>query len=262
MNVATAISQSLITPMFFPSGDRRLMGVHYAPSPQASRGHGVVMCNQVGPDYANYYKTGRMLVGMLVAKGFDCLRFDYTGCGDSEGSFEDGSVRQWLLDIESAVALLKQLSPCARVSLCGFGFGALLAATHAANCQVDSLVLWEPVVDGRAYCRALRKNHKLWLRGSFVKATSEDGDFQAMGFPATADLERQMSELGLGGLTSQATTRVFAALPEGSPDKAAIERHFGGHDAGARMCAVPHGSLPLVPMRAMAAWLEGAAAND
>jgi pimeloyl-ACP methyl ester carboxylesterase len=244
-----------ITPLMFPSGTWRLMGVHYAPSLQTRRGVGALMCNQVGPDYAEYYKTVRVLVGMLVAKGFDCLRFDYTGGGDSQGSCEDGSVRQWLADIASAEALLSKRSGCSKICLCGFGFGGLLAAAHAAGCEAEALVLWESVVDGRSYCRTLRENHSAWLRGSFVKATKLDKKLQAMGFVASADLERQMRQWRLTDLPLCRAHRVFAVVQDGSSDQAVIVEHLRRAGISVETCA-PGDALPLRPMRAAIAWLE------
>ena len=261
MTAAVSDASPTITPMMFSSGNRQLMAIHYAPPPRAKRGMGVLMCNQVGPDYAEYYKTSRMLVNMLVAAGFDCLRFDYTGWGDSQGGFEDGSVEQWLRDIASAEVILRDRSSCSTISLCGFGFGGLLAAIHAATCDTKAFVLWEPVLDGQSYCRMLRTNHTAWLRGSFVKAMKVDKQFQGMGFPATADLERQMSRLKLADLTTCYAERAFAVVRDGSSDQAMIIEHFGRLGTHIQTCA-SGASLPLRPMRAVVAWLEEGAKNE
>jgi len=246
-----------ITPMMFSSGGRQLMAVHYAPTPRARRGAGVVMCNQIGPDYTEFYKTSRPLVNLLVAAGFDCLRFDYTGQGDSQGGFEDGSVEQWLRDIGAATATLRQHSGCSTITLCGLGFGGLLTAAHAATNETacDALVLWEPVLDGLSYCRTLWTNHNAWLRGSFVKAEAVDKQFQRMGFPATADLERQISQLTLANLTTCRATEAFAVIRDDSPKHAVIAEHF--NRLGVRLQThSPGESLPLRPMRAVVAWLQ------
>ena len=246
--------------MMLPSGNRQLMAIHYAPPLRTKRGAGVLMCNQVGPDYTEYYKTSRMLVNMLAAAGFDCLRFDYTGWGDSEGGFEDGSVEQWLRDIAFAEAVLRERGGCSSISLCGFGFGGLLAAVHAATCDTKALVLWEPVLDGQSYCHTLRANHKAWLRGSFVKAMKIDKQFQRMGFPATADQERQMSQRKLADLTACRAERVFAVVRDGLSDQALIVEHFGRLGTQVQTCASGT-SLPLRPMRAVLAWLEEGGKN-
>ncbi len=253
--------QPTIIPLMFPSGNRQLMGVHYAPPKKSGHNIGVLMCNQVGPDYAEYYKTSRMLLSMLVARGFDCLRFDYTGCGDSEGDFQDDSVQQWLSDIATAKTILRERSDCSSVCICGFGLGGLLAATHAAVNNVAALILWEPVVDGQAYCCTLRKNHKQWLRGSFVKAQRVDKQFQKMGFPATDGLEREISRLRIADLSSCRAEKVFAVVRDNSRDQDILDEHFSHLGISIQSCASGE-SLPLRPMRTILAWLEGIAGNE
>jgi alpha-beta hydrolase superfamily lysophospholipase len=255
VNPAVSTASHAITPLMFPSGGRQLLAVHYAPAPRSRRGRGILMCNQIGPDYAEYYKTGRMLTNMLVASGFDCLRFDYTGCGDSQGGFEDGSVERWLADIASARRLLTDRSDCSWICPCGFGFGGLLAAAYAATSDTDGLVLWEPVVDGRSYCHALRKNHRAWLRGSFARATELDERFNAMGFAATVDIERGMRQLRLVDQTSCRASRVFAVMQDDSTDRVSIVEHFARSGTPLQTC-MPGDSLPLRPMRTVIAWLE------
>jgi len=261
MTTAAPSEKPTITPMMIPSGNRQLMAVHHAPASRARRDAGVVMCNQIGPDYTEFYKTSRLLVNMLVAAGFDCLRFDYTGWGDSQGGVEDGSVEQWLRDIAAAEATLREQGGCSTISLCGFGFGGLLAAMHAATCDVDALVLWEPVLNGQSYCRMLRTNHKAWLRGSFVKAMTIDKQFHQMGFPATADLERQMTQLQLANLASCRVTEAFVIVRDGSSDHAVFAKHFGRLGVPIQTCD-PGESLPLRPMRAVVAWLERQEENE
>lgn len=250
-----------ITPLMLPSGNRRLMGVHYTQPKKSGHNIGVLMCNQVGPDYAEYYKTSRMLLNMLVARRFDCLRFDYTGCGDSEGNFQDGSVQQWLSDIAMAETILRERSGCSSVCICGFGFGGLLATAHATVNNAAALILWEPVVDGQAYRHGLRKNHKQWLRGSFVKAQRVDKQFQRMGFLATVDLEQEISRLRIADLSSCRAKKVFAVIRDDSRDQDILAEHFSHLGISIQSCASGE-SLPLRPMRTILAWLEGMAGNE
>ena len=253
--------QPTIAPLMFPNGNRQLMGVHYAPCQHPRHDIGVLLCNQIGPDYTEYYKTSRMLLNMLVAKRFDCMRFDYTGCGDSEGDFQDGSVQKWLSDIAMAETILRERSDCSSVCICGLGFGGFLAAMHAAQKDTAALILWEPVVDGQAYCRMLRTNHKQWLQGSFVKAQRVDRQYQKMGFPATADLEQEMFRLRIDDLSSCRAKKVFAVLRDDSQDQEFLAEYFSHFGISIQSC-VSGESLPLRPMRAILSWLEGIAGNE
>lgn len=56
------------------------------------------------------------------------LRFDYTGCGRSEGRFEDGSIRRWM---EDAAALLEALGGGRPLLLVGSSMGGWIGALLA-----------------------------------------------------------------------------------------------------------------------------------
>ena len=84
--------------------------------------------------------------------GRDCLRFDYSGHGQSAGNFEDGTVSRWL---EEARAVLGQFTKGAQV-LIGSSMGgyiallllrALLAEAPAEAARIKALVLIAPAWD-------------------------------------------------------------------------------------------------------------------
>ncbi len=56
-------------------------------------------------------------------RGHACLRFDYSGCGQSEGRFEDGSIGRWTQD---ALALIDRLTS-GPVLLVGSSMGGWIA---------------------------------------------------------------------------------------------------------------------------------------
>ena len=48
------------------------------------------------------------LLAFAAATGRQCLLLDYSGCGQSEGNFDDGSIRRWAAD---ALAVADRLAP-------------------------------------------------------------------------------------------------------------------------------------------------------
>lgn len=83
--------------------------------------------------------------------GRDCIRFDYSGHGESEGSFEDGTISRWL---EESVAVFKQFcrGPQIVVGSSMGGWLALLLAralqeSEAASAGIKALVLIAPAPD-------------------------------------------------------------------------------------------------------------------
>lgn len=92
------------------------------------------------------------LARSLCARGHAVLRFDYAGCGDSEGDFDTCTVGSWQADLAAAIAWTRAETGAARVGLLGVRVGAALAlASAASRDDVAWLALWEPVVSGAAY---------------------------------------------------------------------------------------------------------------
>lgn len=144
-------------PFFFGSAQRRLFGI-YEPAPR--RG-GVVraalLCNSWGTEYLNAHRAMRVLAKRLSAAGFDTLRFDYFGAGDSGGETTDAELNGWRDDIALAASELRQMSGTQRVTLVGLRLGGTLAAEVAPRLGkgIDKIVLWDPIVSGLAYVREL-----------------------------------------------------------------------------------------------------------
>ncbi len=98
--------------------------------------------------------TGYRMVGLgrrLVAENMACLRFDFRGCGESDGRFEDLSAATLLEDLHAVVAALDRLPGCdsASIGLLGSSFGAFTAAGAAGQIGggLRCLAFWAPVAD-------------------------------------------------------------------------------------------------------------------
>jgi len=138
----------------------------------------------------------RRLSGLLAREGFHVLRFDWSGTGDSWGHTSEGTVPIWLDDLAAAARELKDVTGASAISLVGRRFGATLAAlASAGTIEVDTLVLWDPVVSGRAYFGELedidrRENTRL-LRGPRLRPD------ELVGFPVAPELRRSVEEIDL-----------------------------------------------------------------
>jgi pimeloyl-ACP methyl ester carboxylesterase len=155
------------------------------------RGVGVVLCRPFGYESVCAYRTYTLLAQGLAQDGFDVLRFDYQGTGDSDGGDTDPArVTAWLASIEAAVGELRRASGVARIALVGVRLGAMLAARAAAALRgVESLVLWAPC-GGRAFGRELRAAAA--ARGM---PPSPEGDIEALGYRYTAQTLRELAAL-------------------------------------------------------------------
>lgn len=135
-----------MTPAFFGPEGQQLLGIHHPPRGPAKNA-GVVLCPSAPQDRSRSHWALRKLAEQLARNGFDVLRFDLRGTGDSNGELRDTTPEQWVEDVGRAVQELKALSGVRKVSLVGFRLGAILGARAAAEgLALDTLILWEPLV--------------------------------------------------------------------------------------------------------------------
>jgi uncharacterized protein len=146
-----------------------------------------------------------------AARGFceadiGCVRFDYRGTGDSPGEFAEATPELWVDDILAAVAFMRQEVRVRALGLLGLRLGATLALQAAeAGEQVDFLVLWEPVIDGRQYLhqnlrrsmiKAMLTDKESFDAGRVRQAQEEEfADFD--GYPVSAEMRRQVEAIDL-----------------------------------------------------------------
>lgn len=96
----------------------------------------------------------------LTARGHAVMRFDLLGNGDSDGDFSECSVESAMADVRCAVAEAKRRWSSPRVHLLGLRFGATLAAlTAEQQDDIESLILWAPIVDGERYMQELLRTN-------------------------------------------------------------------------------------------------------
>ncbi len=196
-----------MTPRRLEVRGRELYVVHQEPAgPQ--RSHVVMLCNPFGQEAIRAHRFYRVLADRLAANGFDVLRFDYFGTGDSAGEDEE-------FDLSGAVAdtrmlfewVATHLSP-REISLAGLRLGASIAMLASAGLRgrVSNLVLFEPVVDGAAYVEqmlAVQRRELAQIFGSRWKLDAAlrernqaagDAAQEVLGFCLGATLQRQLRE--------------------------------------------------------------------
>lgn len=131
----------------FQRAGKRMYGMLHLPEgmPQG----GVVFLHGFG---GHRGEAGRLFVRAarcLEKKGIACLRFDFTGSGDSEGEDRDMTV---LTEVEDALAACDFFQRETGLSntnlgLLGLSLGGAVAALLTARMEVDSVLLWAPVVE-------------------------------------------------------------------------------------------------------------------
>jgi pimeloyl-ACP methyl ester carboxylesterase len=202
---------------------------------------GVVICNPWGAEHINAHRALRQLSRKLSGAGLHVLRFDYFGTGDSAGDMTQTDLPGWENDIKSAIAELESITGSTRVSLIGLRLGATLAAKVAVwlDPRVNSLVLWDPVVDGRAYLDELyaasrlgpTADGQLVARPLVSRPPDLGGGHEILGFPITARMARELKELNLVVLAPDLLRRTLVVLSEPQLSCCTLGMVLGANDA-------------------------------
>jgi pimeloyl-ACP methyl ester carboxylesterase len=224
-------------PLYFGSSPRALFGVYHPPQARAPLGRGVVLCYPMGQEYMRAHRAFRQVAMMLSRRGFHVFRFDYYGTGDSAGDGDESSVAQWIEDVGTAVDELKDTAGLARVSLVGLRLGAALATLTAARRRdIDALVLWTPVVDGKAYVDELLSiAHGAAAHGA--PAAAGDPIVNVLGFPLGPQLEAELRGIDLGATSGVTCDRATLLVSEQDAryDRLVEALRASGVKAGARL---------------------------
>jgi pimeloyl-ACP methyl ester carboxylesterase len=209
------------------------------------------------------HRTYRHLATRLASAGFDVLRFDYQGTGDSSGrSDEPDRIRAWVDSIGAAVDELRAIAGVSSIDLFGVRLGATLAALAACERRdILGLVLWAPAVSGRAYVREYRALQMLRLGNAAPAPVGQDvGDL----------LEPALRELSAVSLLSLRERFVDRALVLPRDDLPTAEKQLAMHLQGcgvetelrtepgyARMMDHPETAVvPSTTLDAVVAWLS------
>jgi alpha/beta superfamily hydrolase len=209
------------TPAWIGQDPTRLFAVRHAPNGPARAG--VLVCPPILHEYVRSHRLFAQLGEALAALGFAVLRFDYLGCGDSQGSDESFSMSQAVRDASAAARHLRSQFPAIPVIALGVRAGAFVAAQLLRTREAERLWLWQPLLDGADYVDRLRERQAIELQSPMRYAmarTVRDGDADTlMGYPCTAELaaELQQSRWSDAGLDASQVTLLDRAASAGGP---------------------------------------------
>jgi pimeloyl-ACP methyl ester carboxylesterase len=180
--------------LWMEAPEGRLFGVLHAARSRVRAG--VVFCQPILHEYVRSHRLFALLAHELSGHGFNVLRFDYRGTGDSEGADEDFSMRRTVIDAEVAVAHLRASMRDLPIIVLGIRAGVYSAAHLARNGRCEHLWLWQPVPDGADYLRGLRERdqveRKSLMRYPRERVTDEGDANTLMGFPCSNEFLEQL----------------------------------------------------------------------
>ena len=210
--------------LYLGSGDEALFAWHHVAPRAILRDCVAVLCAPIGPEYTRSHRTLRHLADRLAAAGIPALRFDYQGQGNSAGE-EEGPDRigAWRRSIAAAVWHARRVSGCSRVCLVGIRLGATLAALEADEVGADLVVLWNPVVKGRAYSRELQA---IAMTAADSAGAPADGGLESAGFRISAETLASLKEIDLTKVRFKPRSRVLVAGRDDMSFDASLAAHL------------------------------------
>ncbi|MAY99338.1 MAG: hypothetical protein CMH32_02295 [Micavibrio sp.] len=178
----------------------------------------VLVCPPLFGEMIQFHRAFYILSGKLADQGIASLRFDWPGTGDSEGDLKDYSLSDWHKCVEEMALFLMEQTGAKKICFVGSRFGASIAANEALNiAAVDSLVLWEPVIDGRGYLEELEDQHNEFL-SPFLgnKASVENGQKDILGFSIPERLWTEISNFSFEDVELDCNLKVLIISQTGN----------------------------------------------
>lgn len=166
--------------MFFFEGlrGRKLLGfLHAGPEGRAAPAGktapvGLVYCHPLAEERNQSQGVAVRTARLLASQGIPVLRFDFSGCGDSEGLLEEASAEDWIAEIGLAVDVLREKTGMTRTGVWGLRAGANLAARYAdGRDDVAMGIFWQPLPDLKmAMTQFLRQKLSTEMAGAAAAA--------------------------------------------------------------------------------------------
>ena len=259
-----------MTPLFFGTGTRRLFAIYEAGRRASGAPRAAVLCYPWGQEYMLAHRSMRRLANMLAAAGWDTLRFDYFGTGDSAGDMIDADLEGWQSDTQTAIDEVRDTSGARRVTLLGLRLGGTLAARVGAKLQkeVEALVLWDPVISGPQYLQELRALEASIALTRPARRTIDLAGAQAiLGFALTTSMAADIEALDLFSIVAGLSTRtlILVSGPSSSYDEFASALGRGSHNLSLEHVPCPPawleeratgaGAIPAKALQRMVQWL-------
>jgi uncharacterized protein len=240
-----------MTPLYFGTGQRRLFGMLDPAQMRSSQAQAAVICYPWGPEYIFSHRALRYLSRQLAARGFNVLRFDYYGSGDSAGDDSEMRLSGSRDDIVAAIEELKDFCDAKSVALIGLRLGASLAAQIAASRRKDvaALVLWDPAVSGPEHLEVLEMEwtEMAQRHSTYLGPERERRRGARYGLPISDQLAVDVAAIDLISIADELPSRTLCLSTDSLPSHSAWR---------AALAARPDGPIALENVPDIHPWVE------
>jgi exosortase A-associated hydrolase 2 len=147
---APLLSTPRVEPFFFDADPGTRFSLYHQPSPHVEPRGAILYVHPFAEELNQARRMATLQSRAFAAMGFAVLQIDLFGCGDSCGEFNAGRWDVWKNDLAVASAWLAERTSGLPLHLWGVRLGGLLALDFANRAPVDSIILWQPFMSGRA----------------------------------------------------------------------------------------------------------------
>lgn len=194
-----------------PAFDRFYIGDHYCAlhpaAPKARRGVCVVISSPVGRDARWTYRSMVLFASALAARGFDVLRFDPAGEGDSgDVALNADQWALWTAGLTQVTTEARRLTGADKVVLLGLRFGGTLARFAAKQAKADGLVLLDPPATGAAWLQELNL-----LRAMFIEPAPPESAVESLGLRISHATKAALDKVDLATLPALNIPSLYAS---------------------------------------------------
>lgn len=154
-----------------PGGGQRLC-IH---TPPTGTGRGAVLhAHAFGEEMNKSRRMCALGARAMATAGFAVLQIDLLGCGDSSAEFGEATWSDWVDDLAFGVQWLRDRYRDVPLWLWGHRAGALLCSALLGRYPMANLLLWNPVLQGKAVTQQMLrlKSAANWAAGDGGKAAA------------------------------------------------------------------------------------------
>ena len=257
-------------PFYFGTPAEPLFGVYHPPTSGRPRDEGVVLCHPIGYEYINSHRAFHELAVRLSEVGYCVLRFDYYACGDSSGNCEEGQIKRWLVDISTAIDELR--FRCGAINLCvvGFRLGATLSAlVGGPRSDIEHMVLWDPIINGKSHIKELTRRHQAMLRRANIRPPRNSGAMkELLGFPLTETLLHEIETIDLLAVQENPASQILLIQTHATDHNGQLReqlvrlgsrveyRHLPDHNTGAWIENISNVLVPNPILNSIVSWIR------
>jgi len=130
---------------------KQLVGILHLPEGK-KRWPLVLVCHGFGG--TKTYRKFVRLARALEKNGIASFRFDFEGCGDSEGRFENATIKREVSDLESALEFIsrKRNSHKNKIAFIGYSMGGVISTRFVVKNKFPAraLVFWAPAFNQKS----------------------------------------------------------------------------------------------------------------